>query len=66
MHARWARKIEATKNPAKKAGFFELVKGFVISGFPPSRTGNVLLSRDLSQSTIDAEGFYDRVRNGIG
>ena len=30
------------------------------------RPGSVLLSRDLSQSTIGAEGFHFRVRDGIG
>ena len=30
------------------------------------RPGNDLLSRALRQSTIGAEGFHDRVRNGIG
>ena len=31
-----------------------------------SRTGNDLLSRGLSRSTIGAGGFNGRVRNGIG
>ncbi len=30
------------------------------------RPGSVLLSRGLSRSTMDAEGFDGRVRNGIG
>ena len=30
------------------------------------RSGDVLLSRGLSQSTIGAEGFHFRVRDGIG
>ena len=36
--------------------------GFCVLGRP----GSVLLSRGLSRSTMDAEGFDGRVRNGIG
>ena len=37
-------------------------KKIVHSGYP----GDDLLSHVLGRSTIDAEGFHGRVRNGIG
>ena len=40
---------------------FEIMKRIVLD-----RPGNDLLSRDLSHSTIDAEEFNGRVRDGIG
>ena len=41
---------------------FDLVNGFAVL----CRPGSDLLSRVLRRSTIGAEGFNGRVRNGIG
>ena len=57
--------MKAKAPPVSRRGFFETVlAGSLISVL--GRPGSVLLSRGLSRSTMDAEGFDGRVRNGIG
>ena len=48
-------------NNGKHRVHVEIMKRIVLD-----RPGNDLLSRDLSHSTIDAEEFNGRVRDGIG
>ena len=66
MHAKWAAK--ATKTPLSrkgKAAFFWIVtrkEERLVLGRP----GSDLLSQGLSHSTIGAEEFNGRVRDGIG
>ena len=50
-----------------RRGFFELCwRVLIYFSSALGRPGSVLLSRGLSRSTMDAEGFDGRVRNGIG
>ena len=47
-----------------RSGFWFLVSGFLVSVF--GRPGGDRLSRVLRRSTMGAEGFHGRVRDGIG
>ena len=62
------QKAAKTKNPpaiSRRRVFLNCIGGFVVLSVL-GRPGSVLLSRGLSRSTMDAEGFDGRVRNGIG
>jgi hypothetical protein len=54
---------DATKQTQSK---WVLVKRHIIQPTPATKPGDVLLFRCLSNSTIGADWFHGRVRDGIG
>ena len=52
--------------PPRGGGWFWCAEGLVFGYSPLGGPGGDLLSRALRRSTIGAEGFHGRVRDGIG